>query len=70
MGEFNYQLCNECVGEKGIINCSDCPHNQGFEQSETNRIAGPCGQQNCWYGCVVCRYNNGINFKRAMKEDK
>ena len=71
MDNFMYELCNECAGESAIINCKDCPHNIGMDPNKSSgHIAGPCGQQNCWYGCVVCRYNNGINFKRVTKEDK
>lgn len=32
--------------------CSSCEMNEGFTENL------PCGQQNCWYGCTVCRYNN------------
>lgn len=28
-------------------NCVGCPYNIGIENS-ASRIAGPCGQQNCW----------------------
>ena len=27
--------------------CDTCPENKGFEEGNS-RIAGPCGQQNCW----------------------
>lgn len=31
-------------------NCDVCPENRGFEEG-ASRIAGPCGQQNCWVTC-------------------
>lgn len=34
--------------------CADCELNQGFDSWGGNQ---PCGQQNCWYGCTVRRYN-------------
>lgn len=33
--------------EDNIKNCSECPMNFGMEEG-SSRIAGPCGQQNCW----------------------
>ncbi|MDD3655119.1 MAG: hypothetical protein PHO01_13250 [Desulfotomaculaceae bacterium] len=37
--------------------CNNCPYNAGIEEGSA-RIAGPCGQQNCWFSCTVCRHNN------------
>ncbi len=31
-------------------NCGTCPENRGFKGGGS-RIAGPCGQQNCWVTC-------------------
>ena len=53
--------CSICTHEKHVPACSDCEYNIGIENS-AGRIDGPCGQQNCWYGCVVCEYNHGCNF--------
>jgi hypothetical protein len=33
-----------------IFNCDACPENRGFKEGNS-RIAGPCGQQNCWVEC-------------------
>ena len=51
--------CQNCKHE--TPDCESCAYNIGIENS-ASRIAGPCGQQNCWYGCVVCEYNNGSNY--------
>lgn len=56
----NYN-CSICTHEKHIPSCEDCGYNIGIEDS-ASRIAGPCGQQNCWYGCTVCEYNGGCNY--------
>ena len=34
-------------GYHGHHGCGFCPYNSGHEQG-ASRIAGPCGQQNCW----------------------
>lgn len=31
--------------EKNIMNCSECPSNEGFSNWDGKL---PCGQQNCW----------------------
>ena len=49
--------CSKCVHEENIPLCDDCDYNIGITNSNS-KIAGPCGQQNCWYGCTVCKYNN------------
>lgn len=41
--EFMYNAENEYA-------CDRCPENRGFEEG-SSRIAGPCGQQNCWVTC-------------------
>ena len=33
-------------------------------------VVGPCGQQNCWYSCTVCMYNNrGECYAEDIAED-
>ena len=53
--------CEDCSQEKYIPACEDCDYNIGITNS-SGRIDGPCGQQHCWYGCVVCKYNGGSNY--------
>jgi hypothetical protein len=39
--------CNRFInGIDMFQNCTQCEYQ------------GDCGQQNCWHGCLVCRYNN------------
>ena len=52
--------CSQCRGPE-IPSCEECEFNQGIENS-SGRIDGPCGQQHCWHGCVVCRYNGGCYY--------
>ena len=49
-----------CLEDERPENCNVCPQNRGFKEG-SGRIAGPCGQQNCWYGCTVCLYNGMAN---------
>ena len=50
-----------CVTCKHIApKCAWCPDNRDFAPGADNIL--PCGQQHCWYGCTVCRYNNGCNY--------
>lgn len=35
-----------------ILNCEACPENNGM--TSAGRIAGPCGQQNCWVAVHCC----------------
>lgn len=58
-GGDNMCKCNDC--EAPQVSCEECEYNQGFDPSTTaGHIAGPCGQQNCWYSCTVCEYNDGL----------
>lgn len=41
--QFMYNMDN-------AFDCENCPENRGFEEG-ASRIAGPCGQQNCWVHC-------------------
>lgn len=59
-----------------VKDCSNCNHNcedirQDCDSCRYNNkirpggdiIAGPCGQQNCWFGKVVCQYNNFCHWQ-------
>ena len=50
--------CDNCTGGACMKahDCETCRFNANIHHS-SGRIVGPCGQQNCWYGSVVCRYN-------------
>ena len=62
MSEFDYELCESCKHEDSIPDCDECRFNKGYETSDSSYTAGSCGQQNCWYGCVVCKNNSGCNY--------
>ena len=47
---------DNCIAPE--VDCDSCEYNIGIMHS-AGRIAGPCGQQNCWYSCTVCEYNHG-----------
>lgn len=53
----NYD-CTKCRMEKP--DCNTCEYNLDIVTINT---AGPCGQQNCWFGCTVCQANGGCNYK-------
>ena len=55
-------MCEKCdVKNYMPSSCEECDYNQGFDSSKSSGyIAGPCGQQHCWYSCTVCEYNNGL----------
>ena len=47
---FTREEANDFTNGKGYHGkdgCYYCPYNSGHEQG-ASRIAGPCGQQNCW----------------------
>ena len=48
---------NKCFGLPDDFDCDSCHYNVGF-QTGWGGVVGPCGQQNCWYSCTVCMYNN------------
>ena len=52
-GEIMYK----CFGLPEDFDCETCPYNIG-QSIEHGGVVGPCGQQNCWYSCAVCHYNN------------
>ena len=41
----------------GMTDCESCGY---YANCEGDGVL-PCGQQNCWYSCTVCRYNNADN---------
>jgi hypothetical protein len=47
-------MCNWKQNKPVYPDCKDCDENRGFDAWGGNK---PCGQQNCWNGCVVCQYN-------------
>jgi hypothetical protein len=49
---------NKCFGLPDDFDCDSCHYNVGF-QTSWGGVVGPCGQQNCWYSCTACMYNNG-----------
>lgn len=49
---------NKCFGLPDDFDCDSCHYNVGF-QTGWGGVVGPCGQQNCWYSCTACMYNNG-----------
>ena len=55
-------FCMTCTGPK-IPDCAECVYNQGIIE-RAGRVEGPCGQQNCWYGCTVCAYNGYAFYNR------
>lgn len=48
--QYRQFMCNK----DNAFNCEACPENSGFEGG-ASRIAGPCGQQNCWVNCTCGR---------------
>lgn len=56
-----------CLENQKPENCTECPYNNEFVEGSA-RIAGPCGQQNCWYSCEVCEYN-GLQGKECPYVD-
>ena len=54
------KYCEDCAVIDKMNYCDVCEYNEGIEpENSSSRLAGPCGQQNCWYGCVVCKENGG-----------
>lgn len=51
-----------CKYQDYFEKCEGCPHNQG----QQNNL--PCGQQQCWYSCSVCRYNNLQTCEQLYKQ--
>ena len=47
-------IMHKCYGLPEYFDCDICPNNCDIESQDS---VGPCGQQNCWYSCTVCRYN-------------
>lgn len=60
---------NKCFGLPDDFDCDSCNYNVGF-QTGWGGVVGPCGQQNCWYSCTVCMYNNrGECYAEDIAED-
>lgn len=41
-------------GQDMLWSCESCELNRGISNWQGNL---PCGQQNCWFSCTVCRHN-------------
>lgn len=50
-------IMRKCFGLPDNFDCSVCDYANEDFQSSGDLVAGPCGQQNCWYSCTVCEYN-------------
>lgn len=50
-------IMHSCYGLPEDFNCDQCPYAWDDNYNPCLSV-GPCGQQNCWYGCVVCQYNH------------
>ncbi len=48
------RIMRECFGLPENFYCTDCEYAEAGIRGDY----APCGQQNCWYSCTVCRYNN------------
>jgi len=61
--------CWNHAADQGVYQCRDgktCDHDAGIDYQNSNSGAvGPCGQQHCWYGCFVCRYNHQQTCKEV-----
>lgn len=49
--------------------CEKCDYNVGIYNS-SGHIAGQCGQQNCWFGVIVCRHNGYSGFVKKELESE
>ncbi len=66
----------DCWIEKAgfaVYQCKDgkaCQYDVGIRWQDSNSGAvGPCGQQHCWYGCFVCRFNRQQTCTDAFEEN-
>ena len=51
-------IMRRCFELPDNFDCSVCDYaNEDFHRGG-DLVAGPCGQQNCWYSCTVCEYNH------------
>jgi len=58
-------ICKDCnCNCREPHDCDSCEYNAGYNPATSSGyIAGPCGQQNCWFSTTVCLYNNGSNYE-------
>ena len=49
-------IMHKCFGLPDDFDCGVCGYN--IDAQSSNGAVGPCGQQNCWYSCTVCSYND------------
>ena len=59
------KIMRDCFNLPKDFDCDSCDENRGIEGDSV----GPCGQQNCWYSCTVCRYNNSNQDVDCMWHD-
>ena len=53
------KIMRRCYDLHADFGCEICPENIGATRHLSDSgEAGPCGLQNCWYSCTVCRYNS------------
>lgn len=52
--------CNDLSDD---FDCDVCEYNQGISGGGS-RVAGPCGQQNCWFDCSICCMFNTDECKK------
>ena len=53
------KIMRTCYDLPANFDCDICPENIGATRYlNDSGEPGPCGQQNCWYSCTVCRYNS------------
>lgn len=58
-----------CLLNEKPDTCEECRHNCNIVPG-WGGIIGPCGQQNCWYDCVCCRYNAPDGIPPCEEDEK
>ena len=48
--------CKDCIAPD--VGCKECDKNIGVMESK-EFIIGPCGLDECYYGCAYCCHNDG-----------
>lgn len=50
--------CIDCIAPE--IVCSNCDKSKGLDPwSSKEFIIGPCGLEECYYGCAYCYHHDG-----------
>lgn len=55
-------MCKNCLVKN--ITCNTCEYNASIEGTNY-----PCGQQNCWYSCTVCKANHKVYCADGEEEE-